>query len=126
MIDYIMMARKRKVVNTFIKDRLATEAVVFGANVPEGIPGITKELGVRKLQTIIMHKCDKCNYAWIGPVDLANYNLKEMCPYCGNPRYFQTATGVKPVSIFWYFGLSYALPMLHSNPLFKAAFKKMI
>ena len=84
MIDYIMMARKRKVVNTFIKDRLATEAVVFGANVPEGIRGITKELGVRKLQTIIRHKCDKCDYAWIGPVDPADYNLKEMCPDCGN------------------------------------------
>ena len=35
--DYFMMARKRKVVNTFIKDGLATEAIVFGAHMLEGI-----------------------------------------------------------------------------------------
>ena len=53
MIDYFMVARKRKVINTFITDRLAIEAVVFGANVPEGIRSIAKQLGARKLQSIV-------------------------------------------------------------------------
>jgi len=124
LVDYFMMARKRKVVNTFIKDRLATEAVVFGANVPEGIRSIAKQLGARKLQSVVRHKCSECDYAWIGPVNPKDYDMDEKCPDCGNPRYFLTATGIKPVSIFWYFGLSNALGMLHSNPLFKAAYKK--
>jgi hypothetical protein len=122
LIDYFMMARKRKVVNTFIKDRLAIEAAVFGANVPEGIRSIAKQLGARKLQTVVRHKCAKCDYAWIGPLDPVNYDFGEECPACGNPRYYRTATGIKPVSISWYFGLSNALGILHSNPLFKAAY----
>ena len=121
-----MMARKRKVVNTFIKERLATESYVFGANVPEGIRGIAKLLGARKLQSVVRHKCANCYYAWIGPVDPGDFNLEESCPDCKNPRYMQTATGIKPVSVFWYFGLCHALGMLHSNPLFKAAYKKKI
>ena len=88
LVDYFMMARKRKVVNTFIKDRLAIEANVFGANVPEGIRSIAKLLGVRKLQSGIRHKCGNCGYAWIGPVDPVDFNLIENCPDCGNPRYF--------------------------------------
>jgi hypothetical protein len=83
-----MMARKRKVVNTFIKDMLAIEAVVFCANVPEGIRSIAKHLGARKLQIVVKHKCAECDYAWIGPVDPVDYNLGEECPDCGNPRYY--------------------------------------
>ena len=109
-------------VNTFIKDMLAIEAVVFGANVPEGIRSIAKQLGARKLQTIARHKCAECDYAWIGPVDPVDSDLGEKCPDCGNPRYYRTAKGIKPVSIYWYFGLSNALGMLHSNPLFKVAY----
>jgi hypothetical protein len=123
LVDYYMMARKRKVVNTFIKDRLATESAVFGVNVPEGIRSIAKQLGARRLQSVVRHKCVDCDYAWIGPIDPADFNLAESCPDCGHPRYMQTASGIKPVSIFWYFGLSNALGMLHSNPLFRAAYK---
>ena len=69
MVDYFMMSRKRKVVNTFIKDMLAIEAALFGANVPENIRCIAKQLGARKLQTVVGNKCAECDYAWIGPVD---------------------------------------------------------
>ena len=100
MVDYFMMARKRKVVNTFIKDRMATEAAVFGANVPEGLRSFANQLGARKIQTVVRLKCDKCDYAWLGPVDPADFKLDEKCPYCGNARYMKTAAGIKPVSIF--------------------------
>ena len=126
MVDYFMMARKRQVVNTFIKDRMATEAAVFGANVPEGFRSLAKQLGVRKIQTVVRHKCDKCDYAWLGPVDPADLKLDDKCPDCGNARYMKTATGIKPVSIFWYFGLSHALAMLHCNPKFQAVYKKNV
>jgi hypothetical protein len=126
LVDYFMMARKRKVVKTFIKVRLATKAIVFGANVPEGIRSIAKLLGARKLQFVVRHKCANCDYAGIGPVDPVDFNLVKNCPDCGNPRYFQTATGIKPVSVFWYFCLSHALGILHSSPLFKAAYKKQM
>jgi hypothetical protein len=86
LIDYFMMARKRTVVNTFIKGMLAIEAVVFGANVPEGIRSIPKQLGARKLQTVVRHKCVECDYAWIGPLDPVDYDLVEECHDCGNPR----------------------------------------
>jgi len=125
LIDYFIVARKRKVINTFITDRLAIEAVVFGANVPEGIRSTAEQLGARKLQTVVKYKCVECDSAWIGPVDLVDYDLGEECPDFGNPRYYRTTTGIKPVSIFWYFGLSNALGMLYSNPLFKAAFKNI-
>jgi len=109
-------------VNTFIKDRLAIEAAVFFTNVPEGIRSIAKQLGARKPQSVVSHKCAECDYAWIGPVGPMDYDLGEKCPDCGNPRYYRTSTGIKPVSIFWCFGLSNALGMLHSSPLFKAAY----
>jgi len=86
LIDYFMMACKRKVVSTFIKDMLAIEAVVFGANVPEGIRSIAKQLGARKLQIVVRHTCAECDYAWIGPVDPVDYDLGEEYPECGNPR----------------------------------------
>jgi hypothetical protein len=85
---------------------LAKEANVFGANVPEGIRSIAKLLGAMKLQSVVRHKCANCDYAWIGRVDPVDFNLVENCPDCGNPRYFQIAPGIKPVSVFWYFGLS--------------------
>ena len=57
-------------------------------------------------------------------MDPVDYDLGEKCPDCGNPRYYRTATEIKSVSIFGYFGLSNALGMLHSNPLFKDAYIK--
>ena len=94
MVDYVMMARKRKVVNTFIQDRIATETAVFGANVPEKIRSLARQLGARKMQSVVRHTCDKCDYAWLGPVDPADFNLNEKCPDCGNARYIKTSTSI--------------------------------
>ena len=38
LIDYFMMARTRKMLNTFIKDRFAIEAAVFLCECPQGYP----------------------------------------------------------------------------------------
>ncbi len=100
MVDYFMTARNRKVANTFIKDRMATEAAVFGANVPEGLTSLANQLGAWRIQTVVRHKCDKCDYACLGQVDPADFKLDEKCPDCGNARYMKTPAGIKPVSIF--------------------------
>ena len=78
LVDYFMMARKGKVVNTFIQNQLATKAIVFGTNVPEGIRSLAKLLCARKLQSVVRNKCANCDYAWIGSVDPVDFNLEDV------------------------------------------------
>ncbi len=63
---------------------MATEANVFGANVAEDIRCVAKQLGARKMQFVVRHRCVECDYAWIGALNPIDYDLDEKCPNRGN------------------------------------------
>jgi len=123
-IDYYLDKSDKKVSNEFIRKRLRREAAVFGADLPGDIRRLAKDIGSRKLEDVVRHKCGDCDYAWIGPVSPRDFHLSHVCPDCGSPRYHMTSTGIKPVSTFFYFGIAHAIYAMHIAPGFRAAFKK--
>ncbi len=72
---------------------------------------------------MVRHKCSNCDFDWLGPVNLMDYNLTELCPDCGSPRYHKTSKGLQPVSEFWYFGVDHAISRMHSSQSFRDAYK---
>jgi hypothetical protein len=125
-VDFFLDKISNKVSNEFIRKRLRRETVVFGVDLPQDVRGIARMIGSRKIQEVVRHKCLNCDFAWLGSVSVADYDLNEMCPDCGSPRYHDTSAGVKPVSQFWYFGVDSAISRMHKSTSFQSAYKKNI
>jgi hypothetical protein len=95
----------------------------FGADLPQDVRAIAKIDGSRKMRDVVRHKCSNCDFDWLGPVSLMDYNLIELCLECGSPRYHKTSTRIKPVSKIWYFGVDHAISRMHCLTSFRVANK---
>ena len=63
---------------------------MFGADLLGDIRRLAKDIGSRKLEDVVRHKCVDCDYAWIGPVSPRDFHLSHVCLDCGSSRYHMT------------------------------------
>ena len=127
LVELVIDKTKKQISNEALKERLRKDSAAFGAkNMPTDVRAIGRFLGARDLKEVTRHRCggDGCSYAWIGAIDECNYDIDDVCPECGHPRYVLDRGNLRPQRVFDYFGAVQAIKALHRHPIFKAEWKQ--
>jgi hypothetical protein len=128
LVDLVLdKSHNEQISNEAIKARLHKYVAAFAAEgMPTDVRGIARYLGARTIEDVRSHRCGncECSYAWIGAVAPYKYNLEDMCPDCGTPKYKRVGSILKPQRVFLNFGARNCVEALHRNPVFMANWKK--